>query len=71
MPSLQPELPISRSQHFKCHQSAVQGISLYQLDALQAKKGNKPPKALNLSLRAIRMPVPNGPNSFCSDLGYT
>ena len=31
MPSLQPELPIGRSQHFKCHQSAAQRFSLYLL----------------------------------------
>ena len=41
MPSLQSGLPISRSQPFKCHQSAVQRFSPYQLDALQAKKGNE------------------------------
>ena len=33
MPSLQPELPIGRSQHFKCHQSAAQRFSLYLLGA--------------------------------------
>ena len=74
-PPFQPELPISRSQHFKCHRSAVQGFSLYQMDALQAKNGNKPPKASNLSLTVLRVPVPNGPDLFCSDcgapLGYT
>ena len=69
MPSLQPELPISRAQHVKCHPSAVHGFSLYQLAPLQAKKGNKPPKASNLSLRALRVPVSNGPNSFCSGCG--
>ena len=44
MPSLQPKVPISRSQHLKRQQSAVQGFSLYPLDALSAKKGNNPPK---------------------------
>ena len=44
MPSLQPGLPISTSQPFKCHQLAVQSFSPYQLDALPAKKGNEPPK---------------------------
>ena len=69
MPSPQLELPISGSQHFKWHQSAVQGFSLYQLDALQAKKGNKPPKASNLSLTVLRVPLPNAPNSFRSGCG--
>ena len=64
MPSLQPGLPISRSQRFKCHQSAVQGFSPYQLDALQAERGNEPPKASNLSLTDLRVPVLNGPNFF-------
>ena len=41
MPALQHGLPISRSEPFKCHQSAVQRFSPYQLDALQAKKGNE------------------------------
>ena len=31
MPSLQPELPIGRSQHLKCHQLAAQRFSLYLL----------------------------------------
>ena len=66
MPSLQPELPIGRSQHLKCHQSAAQRFPLYLLGALPAKKGNQPPKASNLSLTALRVPVPDGPNSFCS-----
>ena len=66
MPSLQPELPIGRSQHLKCHQSAAQRFPLYLLGALPAKKGNQPPKASNLSLTILRGPVPDGPNSFCS-----
>ena len=66
MPSHQLELPISTSQHFKCHHSALRGFSLYHLDALQAKKGHKPPKASNLSLTVLRVPLPNGPDSFCS-----
>ena len=69
MPSLQPGLPISRSQRFKCHQSAVQEFSPYQLDALQAKKRQRTPKASNLSLTVPRVPVPNGPNRFCSGCG--
>ena len=69
MPSLHLELPISRSQHFKCQRSAVQRFSLYKLDALQAKKGHKPPKASKLSLTLLGAPVPNGPNSFCSGCG--
>ena len=69
MPSFQIELPISRAQHFKCPQSAVQGLSLYPLDALQAKEGNKPPKESNLSLTILQVPVPNGPNSFFSGCG--
>ena len=44
MPCLQPKLPTSRSPHLKRHYSAVQGFSLYPLDALQAKKSNDPPK---------------------------
>ena len=69
MPLLQLELPTSSSQHFKCHQLAVQGFSLYHRDALLAKKGNEPPKASNLSLTILRVPVPNGPDSFCSGYG--
>ena len=37
--------------------------------ALQAKKGNQPPKASNLSLTVLRRPIPDGPNSFCSGCG--
>ena len=68
MPSLQSGLPISTSQPFKCHQSAVQRFSPYQLDALQAKKGNEPPMR-HSSLTVPRVPVPNGSNSFCSGSG--
>ena len=48
MPSVQPKVPISRSQHVKCHQSAVQGFSLYQLDALQAKRKARNPQNVQL-----------------------
>ena len=41
MPSLQTGLRISRSRRLKCHQSAVQRFSPYQLDALQAKESKK------------------------------
>ena len=69
MPSLQPELPISRSQHFKCPQSALQGFSLYPLIHCKQKKAKKTPKASNLSLTVLRVHVPNGPDSFCSGGG--
>ena len=42
--------------------------SRYELVALLGKKGNKPPKASNLSLTDLRVPIPNGPNSFCNAL---
>ena len=75
MPSRKCDLLVGRAQHVKCQQSAVQGFSLYQLDALQAKKGSKPPKASNLSLTVLRVPVPNGPNGVLQwlrrPLGYT
>ena len=64
MPSLQPEVPISRSQHFKCHQSAVQGFSLYPLDALQAKKGNNPPKRGTCPSHFSECPSPMVPIPF-------
>ena len=61
MPSLQPWLPISTSQPFKCHQSAVQRLSCYQLDALQAEKGNEPPKRRTCPSQFSEC-LPNGPN---------
>ena len=61
MPSLQPGLPISRSQPFKCHQSAVQRFSPYQLDALQAKKGNEPPKRRTCPSQFSECPSPMVP----------
>ena len=64
MPSLQPGLPMSRSQPFKCHQSAVQRFSPYQLDALQAKKGNEPPKRRTCPLHFSECPSPMVPFSF-------
>ena len=69
MPSLHLERHISTSKNFKCLWSVVQGFSLYQLNALQAKKGNEPAKASNLSPTVLRVPVPNGPKSFCSGCG--
>ena len=64
MPSLQPGLPISRSQPFKCHQSAVQRFSPYQLDALQAKKGNEPPKRRTCPSQFSKCPSPMVPIPF-------
>ena len=68
MPALQHGLPISRSEPLKCHQSAVQRFSPYQLDALQAKKGNEPPKRRTCPSQFSKS-VPNGPDSFCSGCG--
>ena len=48
MPSDLPGLPIRRSQHVKCHQSTVQGFSLYELDALQAKRKARNPQNVQL-----------------------
>ena len=61
MPSVQPGLPISRSQPFKCHQSVVQRFSPYQLDALQAKKGNEPPKRRTCPSQFSECPSPTNP----------
>ena len=58
MPSLQPGLPIDTSQPFKCHQSIVQRFSPYQLDALQAKKGNEPPKRRTCPSQFSECPSP-------------
>ena len=68
MPSLKPNLPGGRAQHIKCHQSTVQGFSLTLTNWRQRKqkKGNKVPKASNLSLTVLRVAVPSGPNSFCT-----
>ena len=41
MPSLPPGLPISRLRRLKCHPSAVQRFSPYQLHALQATESKK------------------------------
>ena len=35
--------PVGGGQHLKCHQSAVQGFSFYQLGAVRAKKPITPP----------------------------
>ena len=64
MPSLQPGLPISRSQPFKCHQSAVHGFSPYQLDALQAKKGNEAPRRRTCPSQFSECPCPMVPIPF-------
>ena len=64
MPSLQPGLPISKSQPFKCHQSIVQRFSPYQLDALQAKKGNEPPKRRTCPSQFSKCPSPMVPIPF-------
>ena len=64
MPSLQPGLPISRPQRFKCRQSAVQRFSPYQLDALQAKKGNEPPKRRTCPSQFSECPSPMVPILF-------
>ena len=58
MPSLQHGLPISKSQPFKCHQSAVHRFSPYQLHALQAKKGNEPPKRRTCPSKFSECPSP-------------
>ena len=67
MPSLQPKLPLSRSQHFKRHQSAGQGFSLYPLDALQEKKGNNPPKRRTPASQFLECPPPVVPIRFAVD----
>ena len=64
MPSLQSGLPISRSQPFKCHQSAVQRFSPYPLDALQAKKGNEPPTRRTCPSQFSECPSPTVPIPF-------
>ena len=64
MPALQHGLPISRSEPFKCHQSAVQRFSPYQLDALQAKKGNEPPKRRTCPSQFSECPSPMVPIPF-------
>ena len=64
MPSLQPGLPIGTSQPFKCHQSIVQRFSPYQLDALQAKKGNEPPKRRTCPSQFSKCPSPMVPIPF-------
>ena len=64
MPSLQPRLPISKSQPFKCHQSAVQRFLPYQLDALQPKKGNEPPKRRTCPSQFSDCPSPMVPIPF-------
>ena len=64
MPSLQPGLPMSRSQPFKCHRSAVQRFSPYQLDALQAKKGNEPPTCRTCRSQFSKCPSPMVPFPF-------
>ena len=64
MPSLQPGLPISRSQRFKCHQSVAQRFSPYELNALQAKKGNELPKRQTCPSQFSECPCPMVPISF-------
>ena len=64
MPAPQPGLPISRSQRFKCHQSAAHGFSPYQVDALQAKKGNEPPKCRTCPSQFLECPSPMVPIPF-------
>ena len=64
MPALQPGLPISRSEPFKCHQSIVRWFSPYQLDALQAKKGNEPPKRRTCPSQFSKYPSPMVPIPF-------
>ena len=64
MPSLQSGLPISRSQPFKCHQSAAHKFSPYQLDAFEAKKGNEPPKRRTRHLHYSECQTPMVPIPF-------
>ena len=61
---LQPGLPIITSQPFKCHQSAVQRFSRYRLDAVQAKKGNEPPKRRTCPSHFCECPSPMVPIPF-------
>ena len=68
-PSFKCEVPVGKSQHVKCHWLAVLGFSIYHLDAVRAKNGNKPTKASNLSLTILRVPLPNGTDFFCSGCG--
>ena len=67
MPSPVHAFPVGRAEHVKCHQSAGQGFSFYQLGSLWAKKANNPPKGPTCPPPPplLQVPGPYGPHSFC------
>ena len=69
MPAHVPSLPVGRARQLKCHQSAVQGFSFYELYAVWVKKANNPSKGSNLWPQVLRLLGPNGPDCFSSACG--
>ena len=64
MPSNVHSFPVSRAQHVKCHHSAVQGSSFYQLGAVRTKKPITPPKGPTCALEFSNYPSSMDPILF-------
>ena len=68
MPAHVRSFPVSRPRNLKCHQSAMEVFSFYQLGVVWAKNPITP-KAPNSCLRVLPEPVPDGPHFFSKGSG--